>query len=123
MVNEGALGGFIPGDIINMVGSIVVPACKETSTCMEIGKGGEEREEKRRKRGGGKEGEVGGRRGGREERWEERRRGTHTHLVVIHVDELWSSVCVCITGDQCPCVGVDAVAIESVLQRGTPQHH
>ena len=31
MVNEGALGVLIPGDIINTVGSIVVPAKIETS--------------------------------------------------------------------------------------------
>ena len=67
MVNEGTLGVLIPGDIINTVGSIVVPAKKP----VEIGKGSEERGEKRRKRGGGEEG-----RGGREERWEERRRGS-----------------------------------------------
>lgn len=48
MVNEGALGVLIPSNIINTIGSIVVPAKKK----VEIGKGSEERGE-----GGGGGGE------------------------------------------------------------------
>lgn len=62
VVNEGALGVLIPGDIINTIGSIVVPAKKP----VEVGVRGARRREKR----GGGEGEK-----EEEERWEERRRG------------------------------------------------
>ena len=48
---------------------------------------------------------------------------THTHTYLVVIDELWASICIRVTGDQCPCVGINTVAIESVLQKETPQHH
>lgn len=68
MVNEGALGVLIPGDIINTIGSIVVPAKKP----VEVGVRGARRREKR----GGGEGEK------EEERGEEREEeGTNDKMV------------------------------------------